>query len=193
MVGRVGHASSGGRAAVAAATLRKLTAGMGVMRRRLGESLSDVTPPSESPTSSTGALQHAGGRQDNGGGAGRQAAAGGAHLALKQTCVHLAFLTIFCSHSCSCLLACRSYTSTCSARGRGSDRCPRCPSPCSAAPPPETLTAPPSPPHLALVCNGRKDGRRVGRPADVADRRAQVERHDGRRGEGVVPELHRPV
>jgi len=81
------------------------------MRLRLGESLSDVTPPRESPTSSTGALQGSGGVAR--GPASRATPLQAAHRALKHTCVHLAFLTIFCSHSCSCLLACRSYTSTC--------------------------------------------------------------------------------
>jgi len=61
---------------------------MGVIFRKLGLSFSDVTLPAVSPTSRMG------------------------DRCEKTTWVHLAFLTTFCSHSCSCLLACRSYTFT---------------------------------------------------------------------------------
>ena len=59
---------------------------MGVSLRRLGLSLNDVTPPAESPTSSSGERR------------------------LKASLVALAFLTTFCSHSGPWWLVAMSYT-----------------------------------------------------------------------------------
>ena len=59
---------------------------MGVSLRRLGDSLKDVTPPAESPTSSSGERR------------------------LKASLVALAFLTTFCSHMGPWWLTARSYT-----------------------------------------------------------------------------------
>jgi hypothetical protein len=62
--------------------------GMGVILRRFGDSFRELTPPRSSPTMMMG-LE-----------------------GLNTTWVNRARFTTFCSHSCSCLFTCRSYTCT---------------------------------------------------------------------------------